>query len=63
MSDKTTDKDQPIEGFKNAATQQRWDLFHRAIAHAKRSNFNALHDEQGDIDASLQPVPLQSVAS
>lgn len=38
------------EALKNEATRQRWELFHRAIAHAKQSNDSALKqscDEAG----------------
>jgi hypothetical protein len=33
--------DSPVGALKNEAARQRWDLFHRAIAHAKKSNVDA----------------------
>ena len=44
MSNKHQKTDFPIESFKNEFTRQRWELFHRAIAHAKESNNAALHE-------------------
>jgi hypothetical protein len=34
--------DSPVGALKNEAARQRWDLFHRAIAHAKKSNVDAM---------------------
>jgi len=34
----------PIEALTSESARQRWELFHRAIAHAKESN-NALLDD------------------
>lgn len=62
MSNKTNDRNLPLEGFKNDATRQRWELFHRAIAHAKQSNAHALQEEFG-IEDETRRVALQSVAS
>jgi len=47
MSKKQPTIDLPIEGLTNESARQRWELFHRAIAHAKESN-NALLDD-GDV--------------
>ncbi len=47
MSNKQPKNDLPIEGLTNESARQRWELFHRAIAHAKESN-NALLDD-GDV--------------
>ena len=44
MSNKHQKTDFPIESFKNEFTRQRWELFHRASAHAKESNNAALHE-------------------
>jgi hypothetical protein len=61
MSNKTPDQNPPVEGFKNEATRRRWELFHRAIAHAKQSNVNALQEERDDEKSDLR-AQLQSVA-
>lgn len=34
----------PVDTLKNESARQRWELFHRAIAHAKESNDAALHE-------------------
>lgn len=44
MSNKQRKNDFPAATFKNDAARQRWELFHRAIAHAKESNNAALHE-------------------
>lgn len=44
MSNKQRKNDFPAVTFKNDAARQRWELFHRAIAHAKESNNAALHE-------------------
>ena len=42
MSRKHTNNDTPVESpvdsLTNEFARQRWDMFHRAIAHAKQSN-------------------------
>ncbi|MGB5247273.1 MAG: hypothetical protein WBM54_04150 [Woeseia sp.] len=49
------------EALRNEATRQRWDLFHRAIAHAKQSNDSALqHDSD---EAAQRAVSFESFAS
>lgn len=44
MSNKCKEADSPLVALKNESARQRWELFHRAIAHAKESN-NSAHDE------------------
>lgn len=44
MSKKQPQDDSPVEAFTSESARQRWELFHRAIAHAKESN-NALLDD------------------
>jgi hypothetical protein len=44
MSKKQANDESPIEALTSESARQRWELFHRAIAHAKESN-NALLDE------------------
>ena len=42
MSNKLKKTDSPIDGLKNESARQRWELFHRAIAHAKESTNAAM---------------------
>lgn len=51
MSNKCKEAESPVVFLKDESARQRWELFHRAIAHAKRSNVSALDDidsEPGD---------------
>ena len=55
MSNKLKKTDSPIDGLKNESARQRWELFHRAIAHAKQSTNAALDDaetQRGDPECS-----------
>lgn len=40
MSTKGKDIEIQLEPLKSESARQRWELFHRAIAHAKQSNQN-----------------------
>ena len=44
MTNKHPKDEAPIEALTSESARQRWELFHRAIAHAKESN-NALLDD------------------
>ena len=44
MSTKHKETQAPLVSLKNESSRQRWELFHRAIAHAKESNNAALAD-------------------
>jgi len=44
MSNKVKDSPDGIDFLKNESARQRWELFHRAIAHAKESNISDLDD-------------------
>jgi len=43
MAKKQPKNETPVEALTSESARQRWELFHRAIAHAKESN-NALLD-------------------
>ena len=44
MSTKHKENQAPVVPLKNESSRQRWELFHRAIAHAKESNDAAIAD-------------------
>ena len=44
MSTKHKENQAPVVSLKNESSRQRWELFHRAIAHAKESNHAAIAD-------------------
>ncbi len=61
MSKKQTETDSPVVSLKNDSARQRWELFHRAIAHAKESNNASLGDaESRSVDAKSSG-PLLSI--
>ncbi|MCO4810035.1 MAG: hypothetical protein KC572_00420 [Gammaproteobacteria bacterium] len=55
MANKHQNSESPVDSLKNEASRQRWELFHRAIAHAKESNNAALSEadiETGDAECA-----------
>ncbi len=55
MSKNHQKTDLPIDALKNESARQRWEMFHRAIAHAKESNNAALYEadtQSGDAECS-----------
>ena len=59
MSTKYTKNETPTAALKNESARQRWDLFHRAIAHAKQSNDAAMLD--ADTSASKSGRPMLTI--
>lgn len=71
MSNKNLPDEPRFEALKNESARQRWQLFHRAIAHAKQSNYQTLEadpSEGQDRDGadskvgSTRPDPRLSIA-
>lgn len=61
MSNKYTESESRVVALKNESSRQRWELFHRAIAHAKETNDAALAaDEQQGADVA-SPAPQLSI--
>ena len=54
MSNKINPTNPDANPLKNESARQRWELFHRAIAHAKQSNVDAL-GESDDGSADSEP--------
>jgi hypothetical protein len=66
MSKNNSQADSPVSTLKNEAARKRWELFHLAIAHAKKSNLTAMQDaETSTADTSTADTesasPLLSV--
>ena len=61
MSIKHTKTESPVARLKNESARQRWELFHRAIAHAKASNDEALDRHSGSAGDGESPGPVLSV--
>jgi len=61
MSNKHQKFESPVAALKNESARQRWELFHRAIAHAKESNNASLveadtHGGESDGAGSLLSI-------
>jgi len=58
MSNRHKNQDSPIDALKSESARQRWDLFHRAIAHAKHSNQASMAeaDSRGSDAENVEPV-------
>jgi hypothetical protein len=58
MSRKHKENEMPLVTLKNESSRQRWEMFHRAIAHAKETSQAAIveADLGADENASGRPV-------
>jgi len=61
MSNKCKEAESPVVFLKDESARQRWELFHRAIAHAKQSNDAALADADAESSDANGGGPLLSV--
>jgi len=61
MSNKCTEAESPVVSLKDESARQRWELFHRAIAHAKQSNDSALDDAESNSGDAESGGPLLSI--
>ena len=61
MSDNYSEDDSPVSGLKNEAARQRWEMFHRAIAHAKQSNSAALQESETQSTKSGRTGPMLTI--
>jgi hypothetical protein len=61
MSKKQPNNELPFEALTTESARQRWELFHRAIAHAKESN-NALLDDGDSLGVDTESAgPLLTI--
>ncbi len=63
MSNKCKEAESPVVSLKDESARQRWELFHRAIAHAKRSNDAALDEADSNASDTKNAGPLLSIVS
>ena len=61
MSREHKEDESPAASLKNEASRQRWELFHRAIAHAKESNTVSMEDAESPANDSEATRPLLSI--
>jgi hypothetical protein len=62
MDTKSRAADSPVGALKNEAARQRWELFHRAIAHAKKTNVDAMEAAESSAAETKRSAPLLSIA-
>ena len=60
MSNKCRQSEAPFDALKNESARQRWELFHRAIAHAKQTSSEAVPDADNGDDAG-RATPLLTI--
>lgn len=61
MSRKHKEAESPTATLKNESARQRWELFHRAIAHAKQSNNESMLEADGQSHEGGNSGPLLSI--
>ena len=62
MSNKCLQNESQPMALKNESARQRWELFHRAIAHAKQSNVSDMQDSDSEAGEAKRPGPILSIA-
>ena len=61
MSNKLKKTDSPVSSLKNESARQRWELFHRAIAHAKECNHAAVVESDLGADEGPSGGPFLTI--
>ena len=61
MSNKLKKTDSPIDALKNESSRQRWELFHRAIAHAKESTNAAMYESDSQAHDPEHSGPMLTI--
>ena len=62
MSNNCSENESPLSALKSESARQRWDMFHRAIAHAKQSNTEALLETESTATKPKRTGPLLTIA-
>jgi len=62
MSNNCSENESPLSALKSESARQRWDMFHRAIAHAKQSNNAALQESETPVNKPKRGGPVLSIA-
>ena len=61
MSRKHKENETPLVTLKNESSRQRWELFHRAIAHAKECNHAAVVETDLGADEGPSGAPFLTI--
>jgi hypothetical protein len=62
MSNNCSEDDSTVTALTSESARQRWEMFHRAIAHAKQSNSDALQEAEMPASKPKRSGPLLSIA-
>ena len=58
MANNCSENESHLSALKSESARQRWDMFHRAIAHAKQSNNAALQEAESPANKPKRSGPL-----
>ena len=61
MSNDCSENESPLSALKSESARQRWEMFHRAIAHAKQSNSAALQESETPARKPKRSGPVMSI--
>ena len=61
MSNNYSENESPLAALKSESARQRWDMFHRAIAHAKQSNTAALQESEAPATKPKRSGPVLTI--
>ena len=61
MSRKHKEEDAPLVALKNESSRRRWEMFHRAIAHAKETNQAAIVEADLGADEGSSARPFLTI--
>jgi hypothetical protein len=61
MSRKHKENEAPLVTLKNESSRQRWEMFHRAIAHAKETSQAAIVEADLGADEGNSSRPLLTI--
>jgi hypothetical protein len=61
MSNKCSQSDSPVGALKSESARARWELFHRAIAHAKQSNSSAMQEADSSSEEAKPAGPTLTI--
>ena len=62
MANNCSENESHLSALKSESARQRWDMFHRAIAHAKQSNNAALQEAESQANKPKRSGPLLTIA-
>jgi len=61
MANNCSENESPLSALKSESARKRWEMFHRAIAHAKQSNSDALREDETTASDANHSRPLLTI--